>query len=416
MKRINGLLDAMDRRVWILCACRLLGAIGYSISVPFISAYMYTELGAPMTLIGLALMLSEFCAAGSQSVGGALSDRFGRKAMILFTSIGKGAAFVCMFFVILSARSFAGVMGCFAAYQIFTGFGNPSINAIVGEVVEAKKRVEAYSWLRIAGNSGFTIGPSLGGMLAGRAFHMLILTTAIINFAYVGVIIALLHDPISPRPAKESDAINGLNVALGSLASDRTFSLFVVCMVFSSIVSQQLMTTLSVFSISFVGLDMAQMGIVYGLNGTMVVFLQMPIAKVIKSWRLTHSLAIGSAIYAFGYMLIGFSKGFTDILGAMAMITMGELMVSPSSLALASQIAPAEKRGTYMGIYGLFADSGSSIAPFIGGSLLDMTANRPIVLWSAIASMDIAAALGFVQLDGWLQDSPARLVGDGDGG
>ena len=81
----------------------------------------------------------------------------------------------------------------------------------------------------------------------------------------------------------------------------------------------------------------------------------------------------------------------------MVVLTLGELLLAPTGTAFAANLAPADMRGRYMGLYGLSWGLSMGIAPVIGGWLSDNVA--PVAIWYAGLAMGLAAALGFVMLD-----------------
>jgi MFS family permease len=81
----------------------------------------------------------------------------------------------------------------------------------------------------------------------------------------------------------------------------------------------------------------------------------------------------------------------------MVILTIGELLLAPTGTAFAANLAPAEMRGRYMGLYGLSWGVSFGIAPVIGGWLNDNVA--PVAIWYAGLAMGLVAALGFLLLE-----------------
>jgi len=98
----------------------------------------------------------------------------------------------------------------------------------------------------------------------------------------------------------------------------------------------------------------------------------------------------------------------------MFLITLGEVVFSPSAMTSVAGMAPEGRMGRYMGFFGLTEALGWSAGPFIGGLLLDAYATTPLALWGPIAGIGVVAGLGF-RVKAWWEwqatDSPNHADG-----
>lgn len=77
------------------------------------------------------------------------------------------------------------------------------------------------------------------------------------------------------------------------------------------------------------------------------------------------------------------------------MVTLGEMLYAPNSLAMTADSAPAARRGKYLGAFGLAETLGWSLGAFVGGVLLDAFPSSPLGTWGIVAGLGFAAAAGF---------------------
>ena len=138
------------------------------------------------------------------------------------------------------------------------------------------------------------------------------------------------------------------------------------------------------------------MGLLYMINGLIVVVLQIPVTRMLSGFRFTTQLILGALVYAVGYSMIGFWAGFNFFIIAMVVVTVGEVFMSPPSLALTARLAPEGRMGRYMGIYGFFVASGWSFGPLYGGLILDHFQQTPALCWMLIASLAVVSAVGYM--------------------
>ena len=95
----------------------------------------------------------------------------------------------------------------------------------------------------------------------------------------------------------------------------------------------------------------------------------------------------------------------------MVVITLGEIITSPSSMNLVANLSPENERGRYMGIFGLFTSTGWSLGPFVGGILYDAFKMEPFLLWGGVAIFAILSAIGYFALRGILSEQSDRVGG-----
>ncbi len=107
-------------------------------------------------------------------------------------------------------------------------------------------------------------------------------------------------------------------------------------------------------------------------------------------------MAIGTYIYMVGFGLFGFTNTYLWFIIAMIIITIGEMLVSPTSQALVAKLAPEDKRGRYMAIYGFSWIIPTAIGPLAAGILMDYY--NPDWVWYASAVICFIAATGFYWL------------------
>jgi MFS family permease len=175
----------------------------------------------------------------------------------------------------------------------------------------------------------------------------------------------------------------------------------------------QLMSTFSVYVVEWAGLSKPELGWIYSINGLMVVLVQFPIVKALAPYRVTTGLILGSVLFAVGYGMMGFVGGFLPLALGMFVVTLGEVISIPGTMSLAASFATDDTRGRYMGVYGLFNSFGWSLAPLVGGALLDASHHVHWIPWSVIALFGFLAALGFWDLRGRLSPAMDR---DGERG
>jgi MFS family permease len=115
-------------------------------------------------------------------------------------------------------------------------------------------------------------------------------------------------------------------------------------------------------------------------------------------------MALGTALYAFGFAMYGFVSAYIFFLLAMVIITIGEMIVVPVSQALVARFAPEEMRGRYMAIFGFSWGIPFAIGPLMAGIVMDNY--NPKLLWYAAGVVGILAVAGFLSLQRRVELAP----------
>jgi len=388
----RSIFSRYGRQVWILAAGSLINTFGTSIAYPFISLYLFKYRGVPMADIGLALLAATLAGGIVSLAGGELCDRFGRKIMLSLGLLAQMAAFSLIGYAIMAKMGFAEFVLLMVLKEAAGGLYRNVPQVMVADTVEVGERNGAFSMLRIGGNLGFALGPAFGGILASYSYAAMFIITALTSGAYLLISICLLHDT---KP-DERDAAS--HVSHVPLWSDTPFLLFCMVSALSALVYSNLFTTFGTFAGGFVHVPEAMVGIIFSLNGFMVVFFQLPIALYLERFKLTTPLIVGSLLYAVGYGIVGFCADFWTLFASMFIITLGELVVTPASQTLLSEMAPPDARGRYMSFSSFVGNFGSACGPAFGGLLMDHFSASIMLMWLILGSIEVLCALGYIFL------------------
>jgi MFS family permease len=178
-------------------------------------------------------------------------------------------------------------------------------------------------------------------------------------------------------------------------SDDRIFLAFIGLSVLLFIAMGQMASTLSIFAVDMVGFLPSQYGLLLTLNGLIVIFFQYPMTLVLRRLAKYRALILGSLFYAVGYLSLGWITEFGWALGAMAIITTGEIIHAPITLSVIGELAPSDQRGRYMGSFGLSQTVGIAVGPLVGGLLLDAFPSDMRLVWAPIALIALVAAVGY---------------------
>ena len=180
---------------------------------------------------------------------------------------------------------------------------------------------------------------------------------------------------------------------------DSAFLWFMGASILMVLVYMQMNTTLAVFLRDSHGISAQGFGYILSLNAAMVVLFQFAITRRITKFRPLMVMVAGTLLYALGFAMYGIMVSWYGMfLLAMAIITIGEMLVSPVGSAIVARMAPVDMRGRYMAVYGFSWVIPMAFGPLLAGLVMDNF--NPAYVWylAGILGLCAAAAYYFLEL------------------
>jgi len=167
-----------------------------------------------------------------------------------------------------------------------------------------------------------------------------------------------------------------------------------------------MMVFLPVYAKENFGVPENQYGFIMATNAAMVVLFQYTITRVTERYHHLPVLAVGSLFYALGAGSVALGWNFPTFVASMVILTIGEMIMMPTSTALTANLAPSSMRGRYMSVYSLTWGISLGLGPVVGGFLNDNLA--PVAIWYGGLAMGLVGTLGFVLLARALREQEAK--------
>ncbi|MEW6569168.1 MAG: MFS transporter [Chloroflexota bacterium] len=401
LQRLRQTTSGHPRPFWLLFWGTLINASGSSMVWPFLTIYLRQRLDIPLTTVALLLTANSAAGIAATTVTGPAVDRFGRKIAMLL-SLGMSAT-------VMLGMSTASTVGLWLVLMVaFGGFGRlyrVGVDAMVADLIPPDRRAGAYALLRMISNLGIAIGPSVGGFIAAASYQIAFYLAATANLIFAGLMLVSIRET---APSRADSFQPQAEAGYGPVLRDRPFLAFCSVYTLASMTYSLLMVLLPVYAKENFGVPENQYGFIMATNAAMVVVLQYSVTRRTTRHPQLPVLAVGSLFYALGVGSVAAGRSFPTFLGSMVILTIGELIMIPTSTALTANLAPPEMRGRYMGLYSLTWSVGFGIGPVLGGYLNDHVA--PAAIWYFGLALGLGAAAGFLLLQSGLQRKSQATV------
>lgn len=438
-------LGSLPRRFWLLVGVIFVYLIGVEMCYPFQTLYLNGYRHISMTTVGFILGLSLLAGLPTQFFGGAFADRVGRRPVLALAAVGS--------MVLYGSLAFCATVWQISLPVFFeAAFGwamfLTASNAMVADLTPLALRAEAFSIIRVGLSAGTIAGPLIAGPLLNidPSFRLAFVTAAgVVGIFFLTVVTVVGESrpggsggwrrgrpadaqgsaPSAPVPRRAIDdgivAAEGtsplpapFDVAPDPLApegggyrvvlADRRFVLF--CLVsllpfycfgqiwvtFPVVLEQLYHTTPS---------DWSWLLVVYAGCGLV---LQYPLVRAVRRHDNMVLMAVASALLALSLGAGAFAPWRWATYAAMVTLSIGVVLLVPISSTIVSELAPAQLRGRYMGVWTFVYLGGYALGPLFGGLAMDRLGDR--AAYALIVGLGLAGAVLFALLR-----APRRAAG-----
>lgn len=391
-------LRGYPRQFWVLVAGTFVYVAAAALGFPYEAIFLRRTLGASLSWIGILFGLVPLVVMPLQIWGGALTDRIGRRWMIIIAAVSAVVWFVGFAF----ARELWQVAVLVA---LESAFGWPlyqtASSAMIADLLPPERRAEAFSISRVAMNAGVVAGPALGGLAlgAGLSFRGLFLVAA--GGCVVFLIVTVLGIRETRPQAAALETGGGGPQGYRIVLADRRFLAFCLISLLPVALFGIFSSMYPVFITDTIGVPYKTWGLLLALNALMVAVIQYPLVRGLRNADRLILMAVASTLNGLGLGLAAFVYVIWPLAILVILMSFGEMLLSPIATTVVSDMAPEAVRGRYMGVWAVIWNGGMGLGPALAGFAMDGVGSRPT--FAALIGFGVAGSLGFLILRGRLR-------------
>ncbi|HEX5037087.1 MAG TPA: MFS transporter [bacterium] len=353
-----------NRNLLILFSVIVLDLIGFGVVMPILPFYA-KQYGANATVLGALLTSYSAMQFAFSSLWGKLSDRIGRKNVLLFTIAGSAASLTILGLADSLLLLFVGriLSGIFAA--------NISVaSAYVTDVTTEENRSKGMGMIGAAFGIGFLLGPAMGGILSRHGYHVPILAAA--GLSALNWIYAFARLPEPARHHKPEEVIKT------SVLSHRPILLFCAIYFLFTVAVSQLEATFAFFMMQRFNYDAMHVSYILALMALIMVGIQGGLIRTLtQKYGEPLLLVSGALLLAASFAFVPWSPTVVLLLLPLGFSSVGRGISQPSLMSLVSKKSPPHMRGAVMGTFQASASLGRVVGPVLAGTLFDVSAPLP---------------------------------------
>jgi multidrug resistance protein len=393
---VPGFPDAAGKKrsrnaILMVALVVLVDITGFGLILPLLP-FWAERLGASPFEIGLILTVYALSQFLFTPVLGALSDRLGRRPIILISLLIEALGF--------ALTALAGSLPLLLLARFVGGLGASNIGsaqAVVADVTAPKDRARGMGMIGAAIGLGFVIGPALGGVLAGFGSTVPFWAAFVVALVNALLVLRFLpetriqraapprHEPLSPfaffagwRRARQNPVI---------------VRLIVISLLFT-LAFTAMEAVFPLFSQHIFGWKATQNGYIFTYVGVIIVLMQGGlVGQLVKRFGERRLQIAGLALLAVGLALLPFGVTLGTLLLALGLLSIGDGAVTPTNNALLSLATPSEAQGEMLGLSQGVAGLGRMIGPMVAGWLFGIGIGLPFFVGAGLVLLALLVAL-----------------------
>lgn len=383
-----NLLREYPKQLRLMFYGMLISTIGSSMIWPFLMIYVRQRVNLPLTQIASLMTINATAGLIAAFIAVPITDRVGRKWVMVFSLAGNGL----VYFFMSSTHSFLS----FAILMTLSGTFNPlyrvGADAMLADLIPSEKRPDAYALMRLSNNAGISIGPMIGGFISSLSFTITFYFAGAGMLIYSFLLAFFALETLPKHIGISNETIKPLGGYLQVLR-DTQFLSFIGAFILAQMCAIMIWILMPVYANGIFHVSESQYGFIPTTNALMVVFLQVFVTGITKRYRPLPVMMVGTIFYALGVGSVALGHSFLGFWISIVIMTIGELILMPTSSSYVAGLAPPDMRGRYMSVAGLTWSAAAGIAPLMGGYLNDKIA--PVATWYGGFVIGIVGILGF---------------------
>ena len=358
----------MRKKFIILFMIVLADMIGFGLILPLLPYYA-KEFGASEFIIGMLTAiypLGQFFAA---PIVGRLSDKYGRKPLLLFSVAGTFLSLLLLGFarsilVLFIARLTDGLTG-----------GNITVaQSYISDITTSKNRSKGLGMIGAAFGIGFVFGPVLGGLLSNISYSLPAFIAAGISFINLMLIIFKLPESLDKNEAKARKRVPINLDALKKELKKPIIGPLLLTRLLYSFAFSMFQTTFALYSINKFNYDASQTGLILTYVGIIIVIVQgFLVGKISQKFKDQNILLTTLMIMTPSLVLWGFAPNLTFLLLILIPISFAGGVFNVTINSFLTKLVKREDIGGTLGLSNSLESLSRIFAPLLGGLLIEIS-------------------------------------------
>jgi DHA1 family tetracycline resistance protein-like MFS transporter len=370
-----------DKHLYVIFLIIFTEVLGFSMVLPLIP-FLGLSLGLTPIQIGLIISVFSFCQLFASPVTGKLSDRFGRKPLLILSQLSTLAGFLLLGFattaiLLIAARLTDGLLG-----------SNMTVSqAYISDITEPRHRTRVYGYSSGVFGAGMIFGPLIGGVLSRIDYSVPMFFAAAVTLVSIVLVVLFLPETITEKPDKLSlgfDDVIPVNDAKRFVKTPNIRNILLMFFIYNAafflFISNFGLLAEAQFHVGAdqVGFYMAWIGI---LRVGIQTFL---IARILRALSEGSMLRTGIVALAVSMVILAFSTDYLFVFVPLIFLSYGAGVSRPILTSKLTNSVTQKETATVLGVNNSLQSIGQIVTPIAGGFIIEYLPSQTLPLLSAL--------------------------------
>lgn len=384
-----------NRNLFVVAVIMIVNALGYGVIIPILYSYSQ-KFGLSDFQNGLLFSTFSVCQFIATPFIGRLSDKYGRKPLLVLSITGTFISFVMMALApnalfLFIARALDGI----------TAGNFPVAAAVISDTTEPKDRAKGFGIIGAAFGFGFVFGPAISALTVGMGLAIPFIAAAAVTFVAVVLTAVVLRETNRHIGEVNNAPFFDLKRMLGAVFDERVGRLFAVSLLYMFAFSLYIYAV-QPFAVKALGVDAAQMSIIFTVMGLVGL-----VAQVLVIPRVTRRLGEKKALVGalsglvLAFFLLYLVNLYPVFLLILVLFSLANAFVNPLVQSLLSKETDARSQGSIMGLNTSYMSIGQIVGPVVGGLVATVSLPMPFLGGSLLSLICV-----YLLVDHWRRSRP----------
>lgn len=376
----------------IVALVALVNMLGYGIIIPILYSYS-KRFGLTDFQNGLLFALFSICQFISTPIIGRLSDKYGRKPLLLISIIGTAVSFFVMGFAKTATALFVA-----RAIDGLTAGNIPVIFAVISDTVKPEDRPKAFGFIGSAFSFGFIFGPAISAFTVGFGTVVPFLIAGVITVIAALLAFTSLKETNQHMGEVKKAPLFDFARMWHTLFDPNVGMTFVITLIFFLAFSCAVIYGFQPFLINVLKISPSQNAQLFTLFGIFGLLAQnLVVGPVAKAFGTKKSFTLSMFFTSVAFLIMFASRSLPIFILSMVVLSIANSVAQTLIPSILSQEADQKSQGSIMGLNASYQSLGMIAGPILGGFAASRAATLPFLVGAALVMVCVFLTKGVMR-------------------
>lgn len=381
-----------NRSLFIVALIAVVNSLGYGIIIPILYTYSH-NFGLSDFQNGLLFSLFSVCQFFATPLIGRMSDKYGRRPLLIISILGTAVSFVITAFApsaiyLFIARALDGI----------TAGNFPVISAVISDTTKVEDRAKGFGILSASFGFGFVFGPAISALTVGISPSLPFMVAAIISFIAVAMTFIFLPETNKHIGEVQEGSLFNFKKLYEALFDKNIGSMLIITLIYF-LAFFSFVYAFQPYSVKFLHLQPTLISALFTMTGAIGLVGQFFLVdRVSKRFGIPQAFTSSLVFLAVSFFVMFMFNSFIMFIVSLLMMSLSNSIVQPLTGAIISLETDAKSQGSILGLSASYSSIGQILGPIVGAALSGISLSVPFLASSILVIICVAISFRAINL------------------